>query len=138
VTTIVINLKGRIHDFGPQLENASDGLVYVGRRWTMGGWNLDAHPLANPYTLKEYGTPEAAVAAYCRYLLDRPELLDQAAALNGKTLACWCSPNPCHAWAIAWYANDPSRDGLAEYAESLDFCARLAEQHLFNRLEAAP
>lgn len=139
VTTTVINLKGRIHDYGPHLEHAPDGLVYVGRTMTgvrAGGWDLPQHPLANPYTLRQYGTPEAAVAAYIRHLLDRPDLLDQAAALKGKTLACWCPPNPCHAWALAWYANDPSRAGLAEYADSLDFCARLAEQHLFNRLEA--
>jgi hypothetical protein len=136
VTTFAINLKGRIHDYGPTLERAPDNLVYVGRRFTMGGWNLDPHPLANPYKLKDYGTPEATVAAYCRHLLDRPDLLDQAAALKGKALACWCNPDPCHAWAIAWYANDPSRERLAEYAESLDLCARLAEQHLFDRLEA--
>jgi uncharacterized protein DUF4326 len=136
VTTTVISLKGRIHEYGPRLENAPEGVVYVGRRWRMGGWNLPAHPLANPYKLKDYGTPEALVAAYCRHLLDRPGLLDQAAALRGRALACWCNPNPCHAWAVAWYANDPSRSGLAEYADSLDFCAGLAEQHLFNRLEA--
>ncbi|MFI0531356.1 DUF4326 domain-containing protein [Streptomyces scabiei] len=137
MTTIVINLKGRIHEYGPTLEHAPEGLVYVGRTMTgvrAGGWSLPKHPLANPYTLREYGTPEAAVAAYCRYLLDRPDLLDQAAALNGKTLACWCSPNPCHAWAIAWYANDPSRDGLAEYAETLEWAAGRVEQTLFAKL----
>ncbi|GKQ35815.1 DUF4326 domain-containing protein [Streptomyces sp. A012304] len=138
MTTIVINLKGRTHDYGPRLEHAPNGLVYVGRRFTMGGWNLEAHPLANPYALKEYGTPEAAVAAYIRYLLDRPELLDQAATLKGRVLACWCTPAICHAHAIAMYADNPSRGRLAEYAADLEWAAGLVEQSLFNRLEASP
>jgi hypothetical protein len=138
MTTIVINLKGRKAEYGPRLEYAPEGLVYVGRRWTMGGWSLPAHPLANPYTIKEYGTPEAVVAAYIRHLLGRPDLLDQAAALRGRALACWCAPDACHAWAIARWADDPSRDRLAQYADDLDFAAGLVERHLFNRLEATP
>ncbi|MFM9694530.1 DUF4326 domain-containing protein [Streptomyces europaeiscabiei] len=137
MTTIVINLKGRIHDYGPTLEHAPTGLVYVGRTMTgvrAGGWNLQKHPLANPYTLREYGTPEAAVAAYIRHLLDRPDLLDQAAALRGKVLACWCTPAICHAHAVAMYADNPSRDRLAEYAETLEWAAGRVEQTLFAKL----
>lgn len=36
MTTTVINLKGRIRDFGPRLEFAPSDVVYIGRRWTMG------------------------------------------------------------------------------------------------------
>lgn len=135
MTTTVINLKGRIRDYGPTLGAAPDGLVYVGRRLTMGGWNLPEHPLHNPYTLREYGTPESAVAAYIRRLLDNPELLDQAAVLRGKVLACWCTPAICHAHAIAIYADNPSPDRLASYAADLDWAAGLVETALFARLE---
>jgi hypothetical protein len=135
MTTTVISLKGRIHEYGPRLEHAPAGLVYVGRRLTMGGWNLPAHPLANPYTLKEHGTPEAAVAAYIRHLLDRPDLLDQAAELRGKVLACWCTPAICHAHALAIYADNPSRDQLASYADTLDWAADRVEETLFARLD---
>ena len=135
MTTKVISLKGRIHEYGPTLEHAPQGLAYVGRRWTMGGWNLPAHTLANPFTLSRHGTPEAAVAAYIRHLIDRPELLDQAAALRGKVLACWCAPNLCHAHAIAWYADGVSRELLAERAADLETAGGLVEQTLFARLD---
>jgi len=137
VTTTVINLKGRIREYGPTLDRAPTGLVYVGRTMTgvrAGGWNLQKHPLANPYTLKEYGTSEAAVAAYIGHLLDHPELLDQAAALKGRVLACWCTPAICHAHALAIYADNPSRDRLVSYAADLKWAAERVEQTLFARL----
>ncbi|MFG2473535.1 DUF4326 domain-containing protein [Streptomyces fagopyri] len=134
MTTTVINLKGHKAEFGPRLEHAPTDLVYVGRRMTMGGWNLPAHPLANPHTLKAHGTPEAAVAAYIRHLLNRPDLLDQAAALEGKALACWCTPAICHAHAIGMYADTRSRDRLTSYAADLERAAGRAEQTLFARL----
>lgn len=134
MTTTVISLKGRKAEFGPRLEHAPASLVYVGRAQTMGGWRLPAHPLANPYTLRAYGTPEAAVAAYIRHLLDKPELLEQAAALRDKVLACWCTPAICHAHAIAIYADNPSRDRLTSYAADLDWAAGRVEETLFARL----
>jgi len=137
VTTTVISLKGRIHDYGPTLEHAPAGLVYVGRTMTgvrAGGWNLPKHPLHNPYTLRQYGTPEAAVAAYIRHLVDRPELLDQARELRGKVLACWCAPDICHANAIAWYANGLDTGQLAERAADLETAAGRVETTLLARL----
>lgn len=128
MTTTVISLKGHISEYGPRLERAPDGLVYVGRRWTMGGWDLPAHPLRNPFTLRRCGTPEAAVAAYIRHLINRPDLDDQADALRGHTLAC-------HANVIAWYADGLTRDQLAERADDLDRAAGAAEDTLFDRLE---
>ncbi|MDQ0831944.1 hypothetical protein QF032_003788 [Streptomyces achromogenes] len=102
--TTVINLKGRIHDYGPRLEHAPKGLVYVGRRMAprrAGSWDLRAHPLANPYSVKALGSNEAAVSAYCRHLLSEPTLLACVQLLRGSTLACWCAPEPCHADVLA-------------------------------------
>jgi len=138
VTTTVISLNGRKAEFGPHLEHAPDGLVYVGRAQTMGCWRLPAHPLANPFSLKEYGTPEAAVAAYIRHLLDRPNLLAAAAQLRGRTLACWCAPQLCHAHAIAWYADSLDSAQLAKRADDLEAGAGLAEAALFARLAGEP
>lgn len=135
--TTVISLKGRIHEYGPALEHAPDSVVYVGRTMTgvrAGGWNLQKHPLANPFTLRQCGTPEAAVAAYIRHLLDRPELLDQARALRGKVLACWCAPAICHAHAVSWVADGLDVDQLAERAADLETAAGLAETTLLARL----
>lgn len=98
MTATVINLKGRIHDLGPRLENAPADLVYVGRRWTMGHWDLPQHPLYNPFaydtpTKKRDGTRAEIMDKYRAYLLERPDLLAQVPALRGKTLACWCAPS---------------------------------------------
>lgn len=136
MVTTVVNLKGRIGEFGPRLDRAPDNLVYVGRTMTgvrAGGWNLQKHPLHNPYTLRQYGTPEAAVAAYIRHLIDRPELLDQARELRGKVLACWCAPQLCHANAIAWYADGLDTGQLAERAADLETAGGLVETALFER-----
>ncbi|MER7574909.1 DUF4326 domain-containing protein [Streptomyces sp. NPDC126514] len=116
MTTTVINLKGRIHDYGPRLEHAPTGLVYVGRTMTgirAGGWNLPKHPLANPHTLRQAGTPAAAVSAYARHLADHQGLLRLVPALNGRTLACWCTPAPCHAHVLARLADAPLEEHQA-------------------------
>lgn len=134
MTTTVISIKGRKAEFGPRLEHAPADLIYVGRAQTMGGWRLSAHPLANPFSLKEYGTPESAVAAYIRHLLDRPTLLAVAAQLRGRTLGCWCAPQLCHAHAIAWYADCLDSAQLAKRATDLATAGAAAETALFARL----
>lgn len=112
--TTVINLKkgpnghSFIREYGPRLERAPKQLVYVGRQMTgvrAGGWNLSARPLNNPYTAKALGSNEAAVAAYCRYLLREPGLLARVPLLRGAVLACWCAPEPCHADVLARLAD---------------------------------
>src|SRR3954464_5276740 len=108
MSTVVISLKGRIREYGPRLEHAPENLVYVGRAWTLGGWDLPGHVLANPYTLRRCGSPEAAVAAYIGHLLRNPRLFALAVELRGRTLACWCAPRLCHAHAVAWAADGMS------------------------------
>lgn len=70
--------------------------IYIGRRLCMGGWNLSESKWANPFTVKECGSNEEAVKKYRNYILSKPELLDSLHELSGKTLGCWCKPNPCH------------------------------------------
>ncbi|MFB7508676.1 DUF4326 domain-containing protein [Streptomyces broussonetiae] len=106
----MINIRGRIHEFGPRLEHAPEDVVHVGRRWTMGGGDLPRHPLYNPFA---YDTPKKnrddtraeVMAMYRPRLLERPELLELVAELRGKTLACWCAPRPCHAEVLAELAD---------------------------------
>lgn len=72
--------------------------VYVGRPSKWG----------NPYshrggTLARYRVAgvEEAIAAYRRHLWRAIEAgrisPEELAELDGKTLACWCAPGPCHA-----------------------------------------
>ena len=70
--------------------------VYIGRRWTFGGWDLPQSQWANPFTVKKSGSVERAVEEFRRYILGRPDLMDQVRDLGGKTLGCWCKPGPCH------------------------------------------
>ena len=71
-------------------------IVYIGRRWTMGGYNLPDSPWKNRYTVTRYGREEA-VARYQEDILNSEELLSRLGELEGKTLACWCKPDErCH------------------------------------------
>lgn len=112
MATTVINLKGRIQEFGRRLENAPDDLVYVGRRWTMGHWDLPQHPLYNPFQYdtarkKRDGTRAEIMVKYREYLMARPDLLALVPELRGRTLACWCAPELCHADILAEIADSP-------------------------------
>ncbi|MDX3729724.1 DUF4326 domain-containing protein [Streptomyces caniscabiei] len=110
MTTTVINLKGRIRDFGPRLEFAPGDLVYIGRRWTMGHWDLPQHPLFNPFQYdtekrKRDGTRAEVMAKYRAYLTADPDLMALVPELRGKTLACWCAPEACHGDILAELAD---------------------------------
>lgn len=70
--------------------------VYIGRRCYMGGWQLEQSKWANPFTIKKCGSAEEAVRQYKEYILSRKELISALPELSGKTLGCWCAPNPCH------------------------------------------
>jgi len=64
--------------------------VYVGRPSKWG----------NPYVLGRDGTREEVIEKYRLRLLEMvkdKEVVRELAELDGKVLACWCSPLPCHA-----------------------------------------
>ena len=75
--------------------------VYIGRsRGTRGFWG-------NPFSHKEgaqakfkVATREAAISSYKSWLWQEIKAeritLEQLAALDGKTLGCWCKPKSCH------------------------------------------
>jgi hypothetical protein len=69
--------------------------VYVGRPSKWG----------NPFHVGRDGTRAQVIERYERWLLDQPELVAALHELRGKTLGCWCAPQPCHADVLARYAN---------------------------------
>ena len=83
----------RIRRSGGKIVQDSD--CYIGRRCTMGGWNLPQSKWANPYTVKEYGREEA-LRKYEEYVRNTPELWNKLEELDSKVLGCFCSPQPCH------------------------------------------
>ena len=112
--TEIVCLKGKLHDWGPRLEHAPAGVVYVGRQQSQGGWKLKASPFANPYRAQQVGGAAKAVKMYALWVAERPNLIAAAKAmLRGKQLACWCKADqPCHAaWLAAFI------DGCVELPE---------------------
>jgi len=89
-TTRVVRLK----KLGGKIIQGCD--VYIGRACFRGGWNLKKSKWSNPFSVKFCGSHEDACKRYEKYLLDKPELLSDLGELVGKTLGCWCKPNPCH------------------------------------------
>lgn len=66
--------------------------VYIGRRMTMGGWNLPQSDWANPFK------GATACPEYEAWIRTQPQLLARLSELSGKCLGCWCvdKPQPCH------------------------------------------
>lgn len=92
------NLSGttrvRIQRKGGQIVQDCD--VYIGRRWSLGGWDLPASPFANPFRKADYPDQDV-VDKYRDYLLSKPKLLAKLPELRGKVLGCFCSPTEsCH------------------------------------------
>lgn len=70
-------------------------VTYVGRAMPRQG--LAGSPFANPYRVDVDGTRADVVEKYRSWLLNQPTLLDRLRELRGRTLACWCHSQPCHA-----------------------------------------
>jgi hypothetical protein len=105
VTPNVVCLKGKKGTWGVSLENAPPDVVYIGRAFNMGGWKLPASKWNNPYQAKKYGRDEAVIN-YRAYILNTPHLLNALPELSGKTLACWCAPDPCHGDVLVQLFNE--------------------------------
>lgn len=70
--------------------------VYIGRAVRRGGWDLPASKWANPFTVAQCGSAEAAVAEYRKHLMRRPDLIAALPELRAKVLGCFCKPDACH------------------------------------------
>ncbi|AVK77407.1 hypothetical protein pmac_cds_719 [Pandoravirus macleodensis] len=83
--------------------------VYIGRRWTIGGWDLPQSEWANPYSVRAVGSAAEAVRLYEHEHLPRhPELLAKVGSLKGLVLGCWCKKHandPCHGDVLARLAD---------------------------------
>lgn len=78
--------------------------VYIGRA----GRGEDGY-FGNPYRLNANESPGNTLLRYKLYFYKRlvsdPEFKKRIDALAGKTLGCFCKPNPCHGDIIAAYLN---------------------------------
>jgi hypothetical protein len=74
--------------------------VYVGRA----GRGHDGY-FGNPFMLSATETRERVIARFRAYANDRiahdPIYAQRVRALRGKTLVCFCAPQPCHGDVLA-------------------------------------
>lgn len=97
--------------------------VYIGRRMSMGGWDLPESKWANPFTVKQYGTAEVAVAKYKEWFKTQPHLLLAINELRGKILGCWCKAKGtevCHGDYLAELANAKVSSEEIDTAKSMN------------------
>lgn len=92
--------------------------VYIGRRWTVGGWDLPQSEWANPYTVRQVGSAAEAVRLYeHEHLARRPDLVAKVGSLKGLVLGCWCKnkpDDPCHGDVLARLADAAPRASAKE------------------------
>lgn len=63
---------------------------YIGRRMTMGGWNLPSSIWANPYKIGKDGDRLEVLTKYYNHIRSRKDLYERLPELRGKVLGCWC------------------------------------------------
>lgn len=87
----VVNLRGRPG------RDVRDGELYIGRRLTMGGWDLQGSVWGNPFKVGRDGNIGQVLAKYRRHA--QKTLGAQLRELRRdppRALACFCAPEPCH------------------------------------------
>lgn len=65
----------------------------------------------NPYKMRSERERMDVIKKYTYYLLDS-KLLDDIHELEGKWLACWCYPKPCHGNVLKYLAEHPELIGM--------------------------
>lgn len=55
----------------------------------------------NPFTIGKDGTREEVIQKYREWIVTQPRLMASVHELKGKTIACWCAPQPCHGDVLA-------------------------------------
>jgi len=77
--------------------DASEKHVYIGRDMTHYVDGAVGSKWANPFTLKRYnGDIKEVLRLYEEHVRGKPHLMASLHELQGKILACWCKPEPCH------------------------------------------
>jgi hypothetical protein len=119
-------MRGRVVNL--RHEDLGDA-VYVGRASPRRG--LAESAFANPFKIGQDGTRAEVIQKYRSWLLGRQELLLRLSELRGRRMACWCSPEPCHAGVLVELVDaDEVLDDLA--------AAGVAVEAVDGRLRLSP
>lgn len=94
-------IRPKYNNLKEWMEDTSN--VYIGRARIVfiDGERFPKDPsvFANPFRVGKDGTREEVVQKYKAYITERlrdEEVQKQFSLLKGKTLGCWCHPDPCH------------------------------------------
>ena len=111
------------------LKRTTEFDVYIGREHA----GHAASKWENPFKIGVDGSRSECIAKYANMLSSTPALLRNIPQLMGKTLACWCAPNPCHGdvinGLIETWANSKIYAGIGSRttpAKVVSFITRLA------------
>lgn len=99
--------------------------VYIGRRCTMGGWNLQESKWHNPFKVDEKNTIYKVLEDFFFYMKESGrfggrDLMKDLPELRGKVLGCWCKKRgdePCHGDVLVKLLNEQIRNERKEFRE---------------------
>lgn len=107
LVTVVVNVK--VKDIRPMYDNLADWMhdpdhVYIGRKGIVfingARFPKEDSIWANPFRIVGTETRSDVIHKYEKYITERldrdPTLVEKLLSLKGKTLGCWCKPEPCH------------------------------------------
>ena len=69
--------------------------VYIGRNMSVYVPGTDKSKWHNPFPVKKHGLTES-LRLFEVHIKSTPHLYNHLDELEGKTLGCWCYPEPCH------------------------------------------
>ncbi len=75
--------------------SSSPDHLYIGRSMIHYVHGAVGSKWANPFKTSKYGRM-GCIEKYEEYLRNNKELMSCIGELEGKTLGCWCYPEPCH------------------------------------------
>lgn len=96
--------------------------VYIGRRCTMGGWNLKESKWHNPFKVDEKNKIDKVLEDFLFYMksggrFGGRNLMEDLYELKGKVLGCWCKKKgnePCHGDVLVKLLNEQIREERKE------------------------
>ena len=71
--------------------------IYVGRKMTFYVEGSEESKWKNPFKVEKDGVDIKESEEKFKNYIRTSKLYDELHELGGKTLACWCFPEPCHA-----------------------------------------
>lgn len=80
--------------------NADSDHIYVGRDLSQRVKGAVQSKWHNPFRLSDYNDDISVVIEKYKDYIRKSPLYKDIFELQGKTLACWCYPAPCHATAL--------------------------------------